>query len=83
MLFCESDDVNAVWAVVARGTANNELGIASKVAADTGEERKQRLICVYTKDFSDLKDVARVANKLREYGLVDARGKAIYYKCGK
>jgi hypothetical protein len=83
MIFCGPEEVNAVWAVIARGTANNELGIAAKVAPDGGDDRKHRLLCVYTKDFTDMKDVSRVLNKLKEYGLVETRGRAIYYKCGK
>lgn len=70
-----------VWSVVARATANNELGIAAKVAPDDGDDRKPRLICVYTKDFNDMDDVARVIKKMRDLKLVEPR-KAIYYKCG-
>lgn len=83
MFFCPPEEVNAIWEVVARGTAANELGVAAKVAPDAGDDRSLRLICVYTKDFSDMKDVTRVANKLKEYGLIETRGKPIYYKCGK
>lgn len=81
MLFCDPAEVNTVWAIVARGTANNELGIASKVAPDDGDERKPRLICIYTKDFNDLDDVSRVVQKMRDLKLVETR-QAIYYKCG-
>ncbi|KAF4121544.1 protein of unknown function (DUF1917) [Geosmithia morbida] len=75
--------VNDVWAVVARATADNELGIAAKVApkSDMDEDpRKDRLICIYTADFKDTADVARVVRKLREIGLVNAKGRPIYYK---
>ncbi|KAF4630211.1 hypothetical protein G7Y89_g7931 [Cudoniella acicularis] len=81
MLFCPPDEVDPVWAVVARATANNELGIAAKVAPDDGNDRHHRLICIYTKDFSDLEDVIRVLKKLKNLGLFDAREKPIYYKC--
>lgn len=74
--------MNAVWAVIARGTANNELGIAAKVSPDDGDDRKSRVICVYTKDFTDTKDVSRVVHKLKELGVIDLRGKSIHYKCG-
>ncbi|TVY83098.1 UPF0696 protein-like protein [Lachnellula suecica] len=81
MIFCPPEEVNAVWGVVARATANNELGIAAKFAPDSGDDRKPRLMCIYTKDFSDEDDVTRVINKLRGLGLVETRGKPIYYKC--
>lgn len=82
MIFCPPQDVNAVWGVVARATANNELGTAAKVAPDEGTAQKERLICIYTHDFSDREDVARVVQKIKELGLIDSRGRGIYYKCG-
>ncbi|KAF8866327.1 DUF1917-domain-containing protein [Acephala macrosclerotiorum] len=79
MLFRDSEHVNDTWAVVARATANNELGIAAKVAPDDGQN-KMRLICVYTKDFTDMADVSRVVHRMRELGLVENQ---IWYKCGE
>ena len=85
MLFCPPAEVNEVWEIVAKATANNELGIAAKVAPKPEEEdpRRDRLICVYTSDFKDKADVGRVLQKLRELRLVEARGRPIYYKPGK
>ncbi|TAQ87203.1 hypothetical protein B7494_g4444 [Chlorociboria aeruginascens] len=80
MLFCSPHEVNEVWAVVASKTANNELGIAAKVAPDDGNTRGVRLTCIYTQDFSDLEDISRVLNKMRELGLVETKGRPIYYK---
>ena len=81
MIFCQSNEVNAVWSAVARATADNDLGIAAKVSPDGGEGR-DRLICIYTKDFTDVKDVTRVVQKMRNLGLVTLKEKPIYYKCG-
>ncbi|KAF4345765.1 hypothetical protein FBEOM_234 [Fusarium beomiforme] len=85
MLFCTPAEVNDVWEIVAKATANNELGIAAKVAPRPANEdsRKDRLICVYTTDFADKADVGRVLRKLRELRLVEARGRPIYYKPGE
>jgi hypothetical protein len=83
MLFCSPTEVNAVWAAIARNTVNNTLGIAAKVAPDEGSDRKDRLMCIYTKDFTDMEDVTRVLKKLKELGLVEMKGRPIYYKCGK
>lgn len=84
MLFIPTDAVNAVWSVVANATSNNELGIAAKVAPfnPSSDPRVPRLICIYTKDFTNVEDVTRVVSKMRDLGLVDMKGRAIYYKCG-
>lgn len=82
MLFCSPREVNEVWAIVAKSTADNELGIAAKVAprSETEDPRKDRLVCVYTADFSNKADVGRVLQKLRELKLVEVRVRPIYYK---
>lgn len=82
MLFCSPAEVNDVWEIVAKATANNELGIAAKVAPKPVEEdsRKDRIICVYTSDFANKADVGRVLQRLRELRLVEPRSRAIYYK---
>lgn len=87
MLFPEAQIVNSVWKVVADNTASGELGICAKVAtgsADMTEKTKQeRLICVYTKDFSDGEDVRRVVRQMEILDLVPRNGPPwIYYKCG-
>lgn len=84
MLFVDPALVDDVWATVARATVRNELGIAAKVAP-RGEGRgssKERLICIYTYDFSDQQDLGRVLGRLRELELVRAGPgrKPIYYK---
>lgn len=79
MLFCSAFEVNDVWETIAKATANNELGIAAKVAPkNSSDQRTVRLICVYTADFSDKKDVTRVAKRLKQLGLV--KNKPLYYK---
>ncbi len=85
MLFCDVLEVNEVWDIVAKATANNELGIAAKVAPrpEQNDSRKDRLICVYTKDFMDKIDVGRVVQRLKELRLADGKLRKIYYKPGK
>ncbi|KAI1458545.1 DUF1917-domain-containing protein [Annulohypoxylon moriforme] len=81
MLFCNTFEVNEVWQTIAKATANNELGIGAKVAPRrTTDKRTERLICVYTADFSDTQDVKRVAEKLKKLGLVQANDRPLYYK---
>ena len=57
---------------MAKATASNQLGIAAKVAprSQVDDPRKDRIVCVYTADFADKKDVGRVLQKLRELRLV-------------
>jgi hypothetical protein len=82
MLFPEPSSVNTVWEVVAHATAKNELGTAAKTETRS-EAKKERLVCIYTGDFRDKDDVARVLNRLRQLDLVRPKGKQIYYKCGQ
>ena len=84
MLFPSSSAVNKVWETVTRATANNELGHLSKV--DTADGSGQvRLICVYTEDFNNMDDVARVLKRLSQLGLVKSGpgARPIYYKSGQ
>ncbi|KAK1753475.1 hypothetical protein QBC47DRAFT_386482 [Echria macrotheca] len=79
MLFPAPGLVNDVWGKIARATTNNELGITAKVETREIYE-KERLICVYTADFRDKNDIARVLNRLRKLELVRQGGRQIYYK---
>ena len=85
MLFVAGQDVDSVWAKVAKGTAEDELGVAAKVAAAGGDEVRERLICVYTRDFEERVDVGRVLRGLKGMGLLmngNGNERVIYYKCG-
>lgn len=88
LLFVGIADVDCTWGRVAKGTAENELGVAAKVAANGAEDKdgKGRLICIYTRDFEDKPDIKRVLKKLKELGFLrraDNEERLIYYKCGK
>lgn len=86
MLFPGPDHVNSVWSLIATATANDELGIAAKVATAMGNDPdKARLICVYTENFDDKDDVKRVVERLYAMGLCSRNGatgeaRVIYYK---
>jgi hypothetical protein len=81
MLFVSIDDVPRYWYKVAEATADNRLGIAAKISTGLDDDRKARLICVYTKDFSNMDDVGRVLQTLVDMDLVSDDGRGIYYKC--
>ena len=79
MLFPYSNNVDKAWRKVAKGTLDGTLGCSAKVATDDGSG-SQRVICIYTEDFSNEKDVRRVLEKMQELHLTKA-GQGIYYKC--
>ncbi|QPG93825.1 hypothetical protein C2857_002900 [Epichloe festucae Fl1] len=85
MLFCPPSVVNELWEVVARATANNELGVAAKVAprSELDDPKRDRPICIYTSDFSDKADVGRVLQRMRELRIADSSRRNIYYKPGE
>jgi len=78
MLFPAEHNAEKTWRQVVEAVVENKLGTAAKIATD-GDTR---LICIYTKDFSDIADVTRVVNALADLKLVyrDAP-RGIYYKC--
>lgn len=83
LLFSSADEVDAIWKVVARGTVQGDLGIAAKVVPDEGDSSRARVICIYTKNFTDIEDIRRVAKQMKELGLITTRGRPAHYKCGK
>ncbi|KAK4194392.1 hypothetical protein QBC40DRAFT_319873 [Triangularia verruculosa] len=89
MLFPEVAFVNETWERVAKAVANNQLGTAAKVATklppgfdDGHSEKNTRLICIYTEDFTNKDDVARVLKRMKELDLVKQGpgARLIYYK---
>jgi hypothetical protein len=86
MLFIPAVNVDRIWKIIAGATIAGDLGISAKVAPHDKDEdpqsRRARLICIYTKDFSDIEDVVRVRRELKKLGMVETREK-IYYKPSK
>jgi hypothetical protein len=81
MLFPKLEDLPRVWRLVAEATAEGKLGPTSKVGTwEPDSATNPRLICVYTKDFTDMVDVKRVLSALVELGITK-RDSKIYYKC--
>ncbi|KAI7371597.1 hypothetical protein KC354_g446 [Hortaea werneckii] len=82
MLFPSPDDLPRTWRLVAEATAAGKLGPVTKVAThDPSSTKPERVICVYTFDFTDVKDVRRVLHELAELGLCGPRDqRGIFYK---
>jgi hypothetical protein len=82
MLFPQVSEVNEVWRRVCEGVDANRLGTGAKVSTSGKDGDPARLVCVYTKDFTDVADVRRVLCALVEMGLVRAdMPRGIMYKC--
>ncbi|KAH8693967.1 hypothetical protein BGW36DRAFT_213481 [Talaromyces proteolyticus] len=85
MFFEPPDRVDDYWATIAAATARGDLCIEAKVATDSNKRpspaKRDRLICVYTRDCEDKDDVRHVMERLVELGLVRKGERPIYYKC--
>lgn len=84
MLFPAPAKVDEVWAAVCRATLSGQLGSGAKVATDDGGPKPERLVAIYTDDFADTADVARVIRGLHRLHLLPdpkSSNRAIYYKC--
>ena len=79
MLFPDLDSLPRTWQLVVESTIHNRLGTAAKVATTNDDASRERLICIYTKNFRDTKDVLRVLKELEALGLVKT-GRGVYYK---
>lgn len=81
LIFVPLDEVDKVWAKIKQATEEGKLGKASKVATafESGYDSNQKVICVYTYDWTDTEDVRRIRAELRELGIT----RKIPYKSDK
>lgn len=72
MIFSPLEEHDQAWEVIRVSTEVDELGFSAKAATAFENPRrlndKEKVICVYTYDYSDLSDVRRVFNQLRGLG---------------
>ncbi|KAF2101955.1 DUF1917-domain-containing protein [Rhizodiscina lignyota] len=83
MLRPKGNNVPRVWRLVCEAISENRLGPTAKIATNTDRDEDDgvRVICVYTRDFTDMADIKRVAQALDTLGLVPKEGnQSIYYK---
>ncbi|QKX62970.1 uncharacterized protein TRUGW13939_10138 [Talaromyces rugulosus] len=82
MFFKPPGQIDEYWTTIAATTSRGELGIQAKVATSSSSaSSSDRVICVYTHDWEDKRDVRRVLEKSVTLGLVREDQKPIYYKC--
>jgi hypothetical protein len=67
MIFVSAEDIDRAWAIIDHVTITDRLGPASKVSTNY-RRNPSRVICVYTRDYSDLSDMRRVLAWLRHLG---------------
>ena len=75
LIFVNVESVDEVWEKVKNATEQGKLGFAAKVATakpnPNAIDPKNRVICVYTYDWKDEKDVRRVREELRRLGIAN------------
>ena len=72
LLFIPLKQLDAAWEVICKATMTGKLGFASKAATaklnPNASDPNIKVICVYTRDYSDVSDVKRVREQLRKLG---------------
>jgi hypothetical protein len=73
LLFVPVAQIDEVWATIKAATESGKLGSTARVATarpnPNGARPGMRVICVYTYDWTDEKDVRRVREALRDLGV--------------
>ena len=75
LIFVYDKKVNDVWAKIKKATEEGKLGNSSKVATakpnPLAGKSEAKVICVYTYDWTDERDVRRVREELRKLGITN------------
>ncbi|MFX0094347.1 MAG: putative phosphothreonine lyase domain-containing protein [Candidatus Hodarchaeota archaeon] len=73
LVFVPNEQVDAIWRKIKKSTEKGELGDCSKVSTKKPlkitKDHTQKVICVYTYDWTDQADVMRIRENLREIGI--------------
>lgn len=68
LAFCPENQIDAAWQQIKDATEQGLLGPSSKVSTKLGKQGNDFVICIYTKNWKNEKDVMRVRGELRELG---------------
>ena len=77
LIFVNRENIDKVWEKIKSATEQGILGIETKVStvkpkpASIGYEKDKHVICVYTYDWTDEKDVKRVREELRNLDITN------------
>jgi ribosome-binding ATPase YchF (GTP1/OBG family) len=73
LVFIDRNNIDRIWSDIKKATEKGTLGIEAKVSSkkqtDAFGNKKEHVICVYTKNLEDKDDVMRVRNQLRKLGI--------------
>ncbi len=75
LIFLNKENVDKIWNKIKLATEEGSLGIEAKVSTakpkstNIGFEKDKHVICVYTYNWTDVKDVKRVREKLKKLGI--------------
>ena len=77
LIFVDRTEIDTVWFQIKKATEEGKFGDESKVStakpkgANIGYERDRHVICIYTYDWTDEKDVKRIREELRKLGFTN------------
>lgn len=75
LIFVVHENVNEVWAKIKDAVEEGKLGDSAKVATakpnPLAGKSDAKVICVYTYDWTDEKDVKRIREELRKLGITN------------
>ncbi|MGD0070900.1 MAG: putative phosphothreonine lyase domain-containing protein [Candidatus Bathyarchaeia archaeon] len=75
LIFVDKRDVDRVWNTIRKATEDGLLGDSSKVATAKpnphATDQDKKVICVYTYDWTDEKDIKRVREELRKLSITN------------
>jgi len=77
LIFVNMKDIDELWAKIKKATEEGKLGAEAKVStakpkpADIGYKKDEHVICIYTHDSTDEKDVKRIREELRKLGITN------------
>lgn len=73
LVFVDQNEVDKVWEIVKKAVEEGKLGNEAKVATAKPNPHSmnstERVICVYTYDWTDQEDVRRIREELRKLGI--------------
>jgi len=75
LIFVDPENVNEVWAKIKDAVEEGKLGNSAKVSTakpnPLAGKSDAKVICVYTYDWTDEKDVKRIREELRKLGITN------------
>lgn len=75
LIFVNIKNVDEVWAKIKDATEDGKLGDSAKVATakpnTLATDPNEKVICVYSYDWTDEEDVRRIREELRKRGITD------------